>query len=129
MSDEARRVRFVRDGDEHREERMIQGQDGSVAVEEVTRGPLTNDVYDQDTHAHRLVVSAEGIDVFSRVLSGDSRGTSLEGALKRFFSKDDTFLADLMDLLDLCGVPYSYTGSLGEGVIAFRPQGADGGQS
>lgn len=110
-------------GGERRDESLVPTADGGFVVEEATSGPVTMQTFDQERHVHGITIPPGAVDGFVEALSG-AGGIAASDVVASFFSDGDACLSDLMDLLDLCGVRYSYLSSADGKVIAFRPGGS-----
>ena len=96
-----------------------------LEVGEFTRGPLTRELYDAPAHHHCIQLSASASRLLTRTLSErlempEEQG--VEDLLRAFFSRDERFLSDLMDLLDNRSVPYGYLNSMMGKFVSYRPE-------
>jgi len=107
----------VSDGEEHRKISAIWG--ASLAVTEVSQGPLTEVAYGTPLHGHKILCAPGAC---ARVL-GVGEDT-LKQALAVYFAQDgEPLLSELMDLFDRKGERYTYAAWSGSGDGAFRPAG------
>ena len=146
----ARVIARSEDGEETREVRfrVRDGLDGApdkglgVVIEEESNGPLTLDVYDVSPHVRRVILTRDATEMLARVLGvgqvslaaerplGEnardcdvSAPRLVERGVGEFFDAGDVYLSDLMDLMDLVGIPYSFESITSAGTLAFRPAG------
>lgn len=78
---------------------------GYLEVGEFTRGHLSQVAYEWPVHLHCIHLPAD--------YSPDD--------LRRYFSLDEPYLADLMDDLDSKHVSYGYLNSVANRYVSFRP--------
>lgn len=107
--------------DDGREERVVvcrtEGALGLV-VEERTAGETTRAIYDAARHVHRVRVARDDLADLVHGIGGRD-ATSADEALGGFFG-EGPYLSDLMDEMDVQGIPYAYV-SEGERSVAYRP--------
>lgn len=108
----------VDDADETRKVLLVEGD--SLAVVEVTEGPITEAAYGMWRHAHKMLGDA---GVFARALGSDAGDVA--DALAAFFSAregtgEEALLSELMDCLDRAGEPYTYVAWGAEGDAVLR---------
>ncbi|MCI1665864.1 MAG: hypothetical protein LKI25_05805 [Atopobiaceae bacterium] len=103
--------------DDSRDVLVWEGDGGRVFVCEAMEGEVTRQVFDVDRHVHRVDVAPGERDALTRVLGLDT----VERGLDAFFRDGETFLSDLMDLMDVAGVAYGYVSRCGDGPVSWRP--------
>ena len=123
-SPEARRLVIRTYGDENWE-LLLQERDNQVRIFCATQGEQTLAAHGVPWHAACVTVRNAHLPRLRAVLAGPlgDASTPLPKLLTRFFAYDELYLADLLDLLDGEGIPYSYQSHDSQATL-FRPEGA-----
>jgi len=97
---------------------------GLVFIHELTTGDVTRDVFGSARHTHEICLTAPNANRLAQVVA--SHRVGMVAALRHFFGAGDPEveplrLVDLLDVLDWCGMLYTYTSSTSEGGVIRTP--------
>ena len=96
---------------------------GNLELGEITRGPLTRDMYDVPAYYHAVQLDKKSEACVGRKLGERWKrvgSESLDVLLTSYFADKKRFLADFMDDLDAWRVPYGYVSGAVGGRMSYR---------